>query len=301
MNMKVLFYFMALQMALLSPVMANEFKKIELTDFRSNKVVNLSKFDETKPTYIKLWATWCKPCMEQMPHFQRIQEKYSDRVNILAVNININENMKYINDVINQNGLTMPVLLDKNGKLSEALGLVGTPFSVLINTDNNIVYTTHKSDAVLDTFVNKLADGSKLASESSKIITVEEKQNIINPWLEGNHTLFFTATWCDWYLKDSRPEMAGKCKEVQSNITQLYDSSEAKKWHGFVNHLWTDKKALTDFTQLYNISFPFDIDTNGALFTYFNIRSIPTIIKVEDGKVIKRITGDEIKKYFKNK
>lgn len=301
MNMKVLFYFMALQIALLSPVMASEFKKIELIDFRSNKAVNLSIFDETKPTYIKLWATWCKPCMEQMPHFQRIQEKYSDRINILAVNININENMKYIDDVINQNELTMPVLLDKDGKLSEALGLVGTPFSVLINTDNNIVYTTHESDTVLDTFVDKLANGSKLASESSKIITVEEKKNIIKPWLEGNHTLFFTATWCDWYLKDSRPEMASKCKEAQSNITQLYDKSEAKEWHGFVNHLWTDKKTLTDFTQLYDISFPFDIDTNGVLFTYFNIRSIPTIIKIEDGQVIKRITGDEIKKLFKNK
>jgi thiol-disulfide isomerase/thioredoxin len=164
MNIKVLFYFIDLQISFLSPTMASEFKKIELIDFRSNKAVNLSIFDETKPTYIKLWATWC-----------------------------------------------------------------------------------------------------------------------------------------DWYLKDSRPEMASKCKEVQSNITQLYDKSEAKEWHGFVNHLWTDKKTLTDFTQLYDISFPFDIDTNGVLFTYFNIRSIPTIIKIEDGKVIKRITGDEIKKLFKNK
>ncbi len=93
--------------------------------------------------------------------------------------------------------------------------------------------------------------------------------------------------------------MANECKEVQSNITKLYDKSEIKEWHGFVNHLWTDKKALTDFTQLYNIKLPFDIDTNGVLFTYFNIRSIPTIIRIEDGKVIKKITGNEITKLFK--
>ncbi len=91
---------MAIQMAFLFPVIASEFKQIELIDFRSNKVVNLSMFNESKPIYIKLWATWCKPCMEQMPHFQRIQEKYGDKINIFAVNININENMKYIDDVV---------------------------------------------------------------------------------------------------------------------------------------------------------------------------------------------------------
>jgi len=297
--MKVFLYLMAIQIACLTTVHASDFKQIELTDFRSNKTVTLSKFDETKPTYIKLWATWCKPCMEQMPHFQRLQEKYADQINILAVNININENVKYIDDVIAKNGLTMPVLLDKEGRLSESLGLVGTPFSVLINTDNKIVYTTHESDTVLDTFVNKLANGSKLASESSTAITAEEKKNIINPWLKGSHTLFFTATWCDWYLKESRPEMAKSCEDIQSNITKLYDKS--KGWHGFVNHLWTDKKALTDFTALYNINFPFNIDTNGVLFTHFNIRSIPTIIRIEDGKVIETTTSDEIKQLYKNK
>lgn len=299
--MKALLSFIALQFILLTPVLANEFKQIELTNFRTSKPVYLSSFDENKPTYIKLWATWCKPCMEQMPHFQSLQEEYGDKINILAVNININESMRYIEEVVTKNGLTMPVLLDQEGKLSEALGLVGTPFSVLINTDNDIVYTTHESDTVLDTFVAKLASGSKLASKSSKIITAKEKTSIIEPWMKGNHTLIFTATWCDWYLKDSRPKMASNCEEIQSNITKLYDRSGLKGWHGFVNHLWTDKKALTDFTQLYDINFPFNIDTNGVLFTHFNIRSIPTIIKIEDGKVIARISSDEIKKLYKNK
>lgn len=260
----------------------------------SGEITTLSKLAEGKPMYIKFWATWCQPCMEQMPHFQRLQQKYSDKIKILAVNININENRQYIFDVITKNGLTMPVLLDKEGKLSEALGLVGTPFSVLINTDNNIVYTTHESNEVLDTFVDKLANGSKLASKSSKNITAEEKKNILNPWLKGTHTLFFTATWCDWYLKDSRPQMANSCEAVQSAISKIQTHSDVKQWHGFVNHLWTDNKALTDFTQLYNITFPFDIDTHGVLFSHFNIRSIPTLIKIENGKVIKKLSGNEI-------
>ena len=292
--MKAFFYLIVMSVLFSSTAFASDLDNITLTDFSSNKVINLSNFDNTKPTYIKLWATWCQPCMEQMPHFQRINEKYSDKVNILAVNININENTKFIDDVIAKFGLTMPVLLDNEGKLSEALGLVGTPFSVLINTNHQIVYTTHDSNNILDSFIDRLAKGEKLTSEGGKALTAKEKKNIILPWQKGNHTLFFTATWCDWYLKDSRPEMANACEKIQSNISQFYEQSENKQWHGFVNHLWTDQKALSDFITLYDISLPVDIDNGGVLFTHFNIRSIPTIIKNNNGQVIERLTGDEI-------
>jgi len=276
---------------------ASDFKKIQLTDFRTNTLMDLSTIDKSKPTYIKMWATWCKPCIEQMLHFQSINEKYGDKINILAINININEDNKYIENVIAKFGLTMPVLIDNEGQLGIELGLVGTPFSVLINTDNNIVYTTHQSDNILETFVDKLAKGQKLESKSSNLLTEKDKESIIEPWKKGDHILFFSATWCDWYLKDPRPDMATHCKNIQSNIDNLYQKPNNIEWHGFVNHLWTDKKALEDFTKLYNIiEFPFEIDISGVLFNYFNIREIPTIIKIENGKVIKRLTGDEINK-----
>jgi len=275
---------------------ANDFKHIPLTDFRTGNSVTLSNFDQSKPTYIKMWATWCKPCMQQMPHFQSINEKYGDKINILAVNININEDNQYIQDVIQKFGLTMPVLLDNEGQLGVALGLVGTPFSVLINTDDNIVYTTHESDQILDTFIDKLAQGQKLKNEGSDLLNDQQKKNIIEPWLKGDHILFFSATWCDWYLKDSRPDMANHCKNIQSNINKIHEKSNNIAWHGFVNHLWTDKKTLADFIKLYDIQLPFDIDLGGVLFNHFNIRKIPTIIKIEKGKITKRITGDDINK-----
>lgn len=275
---------------------ASDFKHIQLTDFRTNTLMNLSEIDKSKPTYIKMWATWCKPCMKQMPHFQSIYEKYGDKINIFAINININEDNKYIEDVIAKFGLTMPVLLDNEGQLGVELGLVGTPYSVLINTDNSIVYTTHESDNILDTFLDKLAEGQKLESTKANILTVKAKESLIEPWKKGDHILFFSATWCDWYLKDSRPDMASNCKNIQSNINSLSQQSGNIAWHGFVNNLWTDKKALEDFIKLYNIELPFEIDEGGVLFNYFNIRTIPTVIKIKDGKIIKKFTGDKINK-----
>lgn len=293
--MKILYAFGFLLYIFITQATASDFRQIQLTDFETNNIMDLSNFDKSKPTYIKMWATWCKPCMQQMPHFQSINEKYSDKINIFAINININEDNKYIKDVIAKFGLTMPILLDNEGQLGVALGLIGTPLSVLINTDDDIVYKTHESDEILDTFIDKLAQGQKLKSESSDLLTAEQTKSIIEPWEKGEHILFFSATWCDWYLKDTRPDMANDCKNIQSNINELQDQSQNIAWHGFVNHLWTDKKALLDFTKLYNIQLPFDIDVGGVLFNHFNIRKIPTIIKIENGKVTKRMTADEIK------
>lgn len=279
---------------------ANNYKEIKLTDFPSGDIFSLSTLDEQKPTYIKMWATWCKPCMEQMPHFQKLYEKFGDKVNFLAVDININEENEQIAKVIKQFGLTMPVLLDNEGQLGVALGLVGTPYSVLINTDDNIVYTTHESDKNLDKFIEKLANGEKLASSSDKSITELAKQQLIEPWRQGEHLLFFTATWCDWYLADSRPDMAKTCAQVQLQLNDIYSLTKEKPWHGFVNHLWTDEKALTDFTKQYDMKIKFDIDAYGVLFNHFTIRTIPTIIKIKDGKVIERITTfDDIDEVIK--
>lgn len=184
----------------------------------------------------------------------------------------------------------MPVLLDNEGQLGVELGLVGTPYSVLINTDNNSVYTTHESDKKLDIFIEKLANGEKLASSGDKAITELAKQRLIKPWTQGEHILFFTATWCDWYLADSRPKMAKNCAQVQSQFTDIYQQTIDKPWHGFVNHLWTDEKALADFTKQYDLKIEFDIDSYGVLFNHFNIRTIPTIIKIKDGEVVEQIT-----------
>jgi hypothetical protein len=56
---------------------------------------------------------------------------------------------------------------------------------VLINTDEDIVYTTHESDKILDTFIDKLAQGKKLKSESSDLLTDQQKKSIIESLEKG--------------------------------------------------------------------------------------------------------------------
>lgn len=268
-----------------------DYKTVQLQQFPTLQPFTLASLDQTKPTYIKLWASWCQPCMEQMPHFEKLYQEYGDKVNFVAVNININEKRQEISKVQQRFKLTMPIYLDQQGQLALALGLVGTPYSVLLNQKGEKLYSSHESDSALDGFISRLAQGQQLPAESATSdMTAAVQQKLLANYQTGEQLVFFTATWCDWYLAESRPEMAKQCKDAQAGLNQLAALLPEKKWNGVVNHLWTDDKALAEFNTLYQMKVPFQIDSYGVLCQHFNVRSIPVLLKIKDGKKVAEIS-----------
>jgi hypothetical protein len=81
----------------------------------------------------------------------------------------------------------MPVLLDNEGQLGVTFGLVRTACSVLINTDEDIVYTTHESDKILDTFIDKLAQEQNLKSKSSDLLTEQQNKVLSTSGKKGSY------------------------------------------------------------------------------------------------------------------
>lgn len=46
------------------------YQQVRLNTFPELNATSLQTLDSAKPLYVKMWASWCKPCIEQMPHFQ---------------------------------------------------------------------------------------------------------------------------------------------------------------------------------------------------------------------------------------
>ncbi|NVK57036.1 MAG: redoxin family protein [Alteromonadaceae bacterium] len=237
-----------------------------------------------KPLYIKLWATWCKPCIEQMPHFEHVQKTLGDKINVIAVNIDLNENDRDIDNVVDRFGLTMPVSRDNRGELARALGLQGTPYSVLVNTSGDIVYTGHTADDALDKKLSILANST---GDTLPALHIKNNNLDITVPETGTVVLFFSATWCDWYLADTRPGTAKQCEAGQKWISNANFGENITVRH-VVNHLWTDNAALKKYKQKYGFTSDVVIDDNGNSFLGFNVRHVPTLIIVRDGKIIAR-------------
>lgn len=45
---------------------------------------DVSVFDG-KPIFLNIWATWCPPCLEEMPHLEELYAEYGDRINIVGL------------------------------------------------------------------------------------------------------------------------------------------------------------------------------------------------------------------------
>jgi thiol-disulfide isomerase/thioredoxin len=89
-----------------------------------------------RPVLVNFWATWCGPCVEEMPILEKSYQKHAGEYTLLAVNAG--ESPEQIQDFIKQMGLTFDVMLDPQNKVQGLYRLRGYPTSFLIDSDGVI-------------------------------------------------------------------------------------------------------------------------------------------------------------------
>lgn len=111
----------------------------ELKDINGN-AVELSDY-KGQVVFLNFWATWCKPCQEEMPSMERLHQdleaKFSDRFVMLAVSID-----KSADDIpafMAKYKLTFPVLHDRWGKVDRIYKIMGVPETYIIDQAGNLV------------------------------------------------------------------------------------------------------------------------------------------------------------------
>lgn len=106
-----------------------------LDDLNGNSV-SLGDF-RGKPVVINLWATWCKPCLYEMPGFESAYKKYEDKgLVVLGINLTARDTIEDVRPFIDKLSLTFPILLDETGNVSSGLyGMKGLPMSYFIDSN----------------------------------------------------------------------------------------------------------------------------------------------------------------------
>jgi peroxiredoxin len=86
---------------------------------------------------INFWATWCGPCRQEMPHLNRLYDKYR-AAGFTLLGVNIDEDGRNAAGVASKLGLRFPVLLDTDKKVSRRYDLGTMPSTVLIDRDGRV-------------------------------------------------------------------------------------------------------------------------------------------------------------------
>jgi cytochrome c biogenesis protein CcmG, thiol:disulfide interchange protein DsbE len=144
--------------------------------------LNMPHINKVKQTVvISFWATWCKPCMKEMPQVIAFTEKHkSDPVKTFCVSID-KEGILVVRPFLQDKGWTMPVLLDPYAKTSERYGVKSLPALFVIDPNGIIRYASSgfeegtdiiaKLDAVLAEIASGVAAKSGQVDQTGQTVT----------------------------------------------------------------------------------------------------------------------------------
>lgn len=94
-----------------------------------------------KPIVILFWATWCRPCQQELPFYQSLYQQYKEQgLTIVAVSMDDSTTLPQAGPTARRLGLTFPVVSDLDTRVTSQLNpRRAAPFSIWIDKSGQIV------------------------------------------------------------------------------------------------------------------------------------------------------------------
>jgi cytochrome c biogenesis protein CcmG/thiol:disulfide interchange protein DsbE len=93
---------------------------------------------EGKTLVLNFWASWCIPCQQEAPMFERVWNEYKDQ-NVVFLGVNTEDTDSAALAYIEEYGLTYPHAPDQGGRMERDYRITGIPETFIINGDGEIV------------------------------------------------------------------------------------------------------------------------------------------------------------------
>ena len=90
-----------------------------------------------KVVFLNFWATWCPPCIEEMPSMEKLHQEL-EKDGLVTLAVNFQESPAQVKEFFTKHNLTFTALLDRDGKVSELYQAWALPVSVIINKRGEI-------------------------------------------------------------------------------------------------------------------------------------------------------------------
>ena len=93
---------------------------------------------EGEPLVVNFWASWCPPCIAEMPDFERVHSDLADEV--AFVGLNTQDSLPAAEELVAETGVTYDLGLDPDGELFRAFEVSSMPSTFFVDTDGRIVH-----------------------------------------------------------------------------------------------------------------------------------------------------------------
>ena len=91
-----------------------------------------------KVILVNFWATWCGPCVGEMPAFESLYSDYGSDSDVVIVAVDCAEGSRIVDKFVSENGYTFPIAYDTDGEICNQYPTGGIPYTVIIGKDGYI-------------------------------------------------------------------------------------------------------------------------------------------------------------------
>ena len=117
----------------------NALPDLELDCLGGGRPVQLSGLSGV-PTVINLWASWCKPCREELPMLAKADREYGEGVRFIGIDV-ADAAPEAALRLAQESGVTFPQLVDRDGRTRASLKYVGLPQTIFVDEQGRMVFT----------------------------------------------------------------------------------------------------------------------------------------------------------------
>lgn len=89
------------------------------------------------PLVVNFWASWCGPCIAEMPDLEAVHQAVGDQVTFVGVNTQ--DSPDRAAELVDETGVTYALVRDPTGSLSQSFGVFGMPSTFYVDADGRIV------------------------------------------------------------------------------------------------------------------------------------------------------------------
>lgn len=94
------------------------------------------------PILLSFWATWCKPCIEELAEYKKIYKDYKDKgFKMFAISTDDERTVAKVKPFVKSKNFDFPVLLDTNMDISRLYYAQSVPYSVILDKKGMIIYS----------------------------------------------------------------------------------------------------------------------------------------------------------------
>lgn len=91
-----------------------------------------------KATLINVWATWCRPCQDELPHVQTIFNQFKDRKDVQLLTVSVDDDLTWVARFAERQHYTFPIIGMPSSEVDKLVGVEGVPRTWIVDQTGSV-------------------------------------------------------------------------------------------------------------------------------------------------------------------